>query len=282
MRLFSLFFCLVILAAFFSGCTFLVYQPDSYMYSDPEKMHPKPTQYELQGPAGKVIVWKFPGFGNKKTKIILFHGNAQNISAHFYALYWLPQYGYDYYIFDYPGYGGSEGDPNQKNVAETSMLVVDWVLKQNHDSKVAFLGQSLGGNIAGYTAAKTRQKYAEPERLCAVVLDSTFRSYRKVAQTVLAKNWFTWPLQWLGWVLVSEDYSANSELSMIAPVPVMVMHGDQDQAVTYQNGIEVFEALHEPKELVAVPNGQHIDALTGKDRLVYQKKFLDFLKNHCD
>ncbi len=278
-RLSSFFsFCFI----FLSGCTSFIYQPDSYMYSQPEKMTPIPQQIALQGPEGRIIVWKFSKKGSKKTKIILFHGNAQNISSHFYSLYWLPGFGYDYYIFDYPSYGGSQGNPSQENVAKTSQIVVDWVINENPSSKIAFVGQSLGGNVAAYTAAQTKKIYKHKQNICLLVLDSTFKSYRTVARRVLAKSWLTWPFQWLGWILVAEEYSAKEAFPLISPVPSIVFHGDQDEIVAYKNGLEVFEALQPPKEFITVVGGQHIDAFLSKDRLVYQKIFLDRLKTSCD
>lgn len=264
------------------GCGFLAYQPDSQMYTQPEAFRNRPTQFELKGPGGRVIVWKFSGGGKKTTKIIQFHGNAQNISSHFYSLYWLPDHGYDYYIFDYPGYGGSEGEPTQETVALTSQFVVDWVISENPASKIAIVGQSLGGNVAAYTTSKTRQKYADKNPVCLLTLDSTFKSYRTVARTLLSNHAVTWPFQWLGWLLVSDSYSAKSELPLVSPVPSLVIHGNKDRIVNYSNGQDVFEALNEPKEFVRVENGDHIDAFVRSDREIYQKKFLEQLSKYCD
>lgn len=257
----------------------MVYQPDSFMYVQPEKLNPKPEKIEIPGPMGTIVAWRFKGDGSKKTQILLFHGNAQNISTHFYSLYWLPARGYDYLIFDYPGYGGSQGAASQQSVYEASQVVVDWMKAEAPDRPLAFLGQSLGGNVASYTASQSLKKQIP---LCLITVDSSFLSYRSAAKRLLSSHWATWPFQWLGSTLIVENYSAETKMPELSPTPLIFMHGNNDKIVNIENGREMYQAAKEPKEFWEIPDGEHIDGFVGKNRAVYQKKFLEALQKHCD
>jgi len=262
------------------GCSGLYYYPDSYMYYDPQKLPVTPRQIELQDQQGRKIVGWY--FQNKrqvppKARILFFHGNAQNISSHFVSLFWILEHDYDYFIFDYPGYGGSEGEPNRDSVVEASLAALSWIHQQKPQRPVAVFGQSLGGNISLYTVAR----YQKDWPICQVTVDSTFYSYPEVAKTILAESWWTWALQWMPYLLVSNAKSASENLQDVSPTPLIVLHGDKDRNVRIQNGRRVFSKAKEPKEFWLVPEGGHIEAFTGPQKEVFQKKYIQALQRDC-
>lgn len=269
----------VLTALFLVGCGHLFYYPTSYMYVDLKKVQPPPQQMEFKNADGKKLVaWYFKGNSPQpKAKILFFHGNAENISSHFLALHWILKHGYDYLIFDYPGYGGSEGEPSRKSTTDSGQMALEEIKKIHPDVPLVIFGQSLGGNIALYTAAQNQGKTP----MCLVAVESTFRSYKKVGQRILANHWWTWPLQWIPWLTVGETYSAKNKIEAIAPTPLIVMHGDADPIVDFQNGEDVFAAAKEPKEFWRVSRGSHIRAFSGPTGEEFQRKFLSALDTYC-
>lgn len=269
----------ILITLFLSGCGHLFYYPTSYMYVDLKKVVPAPRQIEFTSSDGKKLIgWYFKGAGEKpKAKILFFHGNAENISSHFLALHWILKHGYDYFIFDYPGYGGSEGEPTQQSTTDAGQKALEWITKHEPQVPLVIFGQSLGGNIAMYTAANNQGKIP----MCLIAVDSTFKSYKKVAQRVLGASWWTWPFQWLPYLVIGESHSARDRIDKISPIPLLVIHGDQDYIVTSANGEDVFEAASDPKEFWRVPEGRHIQAFTGPRSEELQKKFLVKLALTC-
>lgn len=262
-----------------TSCSHLFYHPDSYLHSKKEALVPYLTEKELNGPDGKIIAWIFTNpKKTKKTHLLFFHGNAENVSSHFYSLYWILEHGYSFTIFDYPGYGGSEGEPSQESTTKSGQFMIDYIATNYPDSPILIFGQSLGGNIALYSTAEKKQT----KNLCGVVVDSTFLSYKIVARRTLAKNWFTWILQPLAYVLVSDSYSAKDNITKLAPLPLQIYHADTDSVVEIENGRDVFTAALEPKTFIEVTGGEHINAFTGPDRMKYQNSLLKFTKAHCD
>lgn len=255
------------------GCSHLFYYPSQNMYVDPHKLTPPPEQIEIPFRDGKLIAWYFKPIHQKpKANILFFHGNAENISSHFLSLFWILKEGYGFLIFDYPGYGGSSGEPTPESTTASGDTALKWLAENHPQTPIAIFGQSLGGNIALYTAAQNKHS------LCLVAVESTFKSYKKVAQRTLAKNPITWILQPLGYLLVSDKYAAAEHIAEISPIPLMVIHSRTDSIVTFENGEDVFNTAKAPKEFLQLPEGGHIQAFTGPENSVNRKKFLDALE----
>ena len=268
---------------FLTGCNHFLYQPTSYIYVNTKKLKFPPEEIKVNSGNGqKLIAWLFRGNSNgekqNRPTILFFHGNGQNLSAHFLGLYWILEEGYDFLIFDYPGYGGSEGEPTQAGTVESGHVFYKW-LKENKPGPIVIFGQSLGGAVAMQVA----QQLNHDESLCLVAVDSTFASYKTAARSTLAKNWFTWPIQWLGWLLITDTEAPKKSIGKISPVPMIVIHGKKDEIISHELGEEVFELAGDPKEFWSVDEGRHISNFgdPGQGQEI-REKFVNKLKQHCE
>ena len=199
-----------------SGCTHLFYYPSKQNYFDPKKFKLTPKDIWFQTEDGeKIHAWLFeaarkPALGT----ILFFHGNAENLTAHFVHLAWLPAEGYNFMIFDYPGYGQSSGEASQKGTVQAGLAAMDW-LHQYDEQPLIIFGQSLGGAIAQRVVLDKKDQIP----IKGVVLDSTFNSYREIARKKLSLSWITWILQPLTYVLVSDKWQGQG-IDKISPIPV--------------------------------------------------------------
>lgn len=269
---------LIIFCLLLSGCSHLFYYPDKRTYVDLRKLDVQPEQIELTtSNHSKFYGWYFKASDKPKGKILFFHGNGQNRSAHFFSLYWILKENYDFFIFDYPGYADSEGEPSQESTTDAGTKALEWIAQKNPSVPLIIFGQSLGGNIAMYTMTHNKNKITP----CMMIVESTFKSYRKVAQRILGKFWITWPVQWLPYLVIRDQYSAEDHIGEIAPVPFDVFHGDADPVVGLENGIDVFGAAKEPKKFYLVPGGGHIQAFWGHDGEHFRKAFVDDIAQNC-
>ncbi len=271
-------FVLIIPLLLLSGCGGLFYHPDAQLYVDVKKLDVQPQQVELKTSDDKKFFgWYFKASDHPKAKILFFHGNAQNRTAHFFSLYWILKENYDFFIFDYPGYGESEGSPDQLSTIDSGTKALEWLVKQNPQVPLVIFGQSLGGNIAMYTATKNKGLITP----CLIAVDSTFKSYRKVAQRVLARHWLTWPFQGLSYLLVSDSVSAEDHIGEITNIPFLVFHGKEDPVVDFQSGQDVFTAAGEPKKFFVVPGSGHTMAFNGNDKEEFRKDLTIELDKNC-
>lgn len=268
---------LLVAVLLFSGCSNLLYYPDTrHRFFDPETAGFKPENVFFSDIADRQLHgWWFSAKKTPaKATIIFFHGNAENLTSHFLQLAWISHEHYNIFIFDYPGYGRSEGNPSPQSCVESGHAAIDWV--SNHKVKngpIIIYGQSLGGNIALRTAIDKKDEVD----LRLVVADSTFDSFQKIARAKLSHHWLTWPMQPLSHLLFSDRW-APEHLASLSPVPVLVIHGQQDATVEPIFGDRIFEKLAEPKTLWKIPKGRHTDVFWGHDHR-YRSKFLSFIEN---
>lgn len=224
---------------FLTSCTSLIYQPDKFLYAHPDQFKTKfeiLTFNSLDGT--KLSAWKLLSKTPKpKNLVVFFHGNAQNITSHFVNLVWLADHGYDVMIFDYRGYGLSEGKPNPKGVSEDGVAFLNYgynEYKKGGYQKLIVYTQSLGGAVA----LKSLEDFPHREEIALLVLDSTFLSPREVAREktnfVLAK-------------LISNDYTADPGLKHIM-MPVLSIHSTADFVIAYSLGQDLYNKLPTPKK----------------------------------
>ncbi len=278
LKVFKLNIFLLVLCLLLTGCGGLFYYPDNRLYVDIKKLDIQPQQIELKTSDDKKFYgWYFKSSEKPRGKILFFHGNAQNRTSHFFSLYWILKNNYDFFIFDYPGYAESEGTPSQESTTDAGSKALEWMVDQSPSTPLIVYGQSLGGNIAMFSVAKSKSRISP----CMVAVDSTFKSYRKVAQRSLAKNWLTWPFQGLSYLLVQDSSSAENHIGEISPIPLVVFHSKEDPIVDFESGHDVFKAAREPKKFFEVPGRGHIQAFNSDDQGTFKKAFLAELEKSC-
>ena len=208
--------------------------------------------------------------------MIHFHGNAQNLSAHFSYIDWLPASGYNLFVFDYRGYGWSEGRPSRAGAVKDSRAALRHVLARpsSETGPIYVLGQSLGGALA--LAALSKEPH---EQICAVAIDSAFSSYRAVVREKMALmpvvKYFRHPLSWL---VILDRFKPARAIAHLDGTPVLILHGTEDQVVSFQHAEKLYQAAEGPKLLVTVPDGRHTDAL-GRRREQFSQTLLEFFES---
>ncbi|MGE3262372.1 MAG: alpha/beta hydrolase [Bacteriovoracia bacterium] len=245
------------------GCSSLFYYPDRNTYVDAAKLNPAPEDiFFTAGGGEKLHGWYFRQNTGKKTRavILFYHGNGQNISSQFSYLHWILNSPYDFFIFDYEGYGKSTGSPSPENTVRDGAAALAWLHAREPKLPIVVFGQSLGGIIALRNMIDLKEKYPIP----LVIVDSTFSSYKRIARKKLAGLWFTWPFQWMPWLVLSDGYAPRGEIARIAPTPLLVIHGDIDQIVPFASGEELFAEAGEPKEFWKIDGGYHTDLFQHK------------------
>ena len=243
----------------------LFYCPDRTEYSTPSRDGLAYEEVEFTSEDGTVLSgWFIPALGEAKGTVIHFHGNAQNMSAHFSFVSWLPKNGYNLFVFDYRGYGNSKGNVSREGVYEDAVAAVKTIKTRTDidQNKLILFGQSIGGaNVLAVAGSN------EFEGVVGVVAESAFASYKGVAFDHAGI------LKPAALVLIGNKYSPKRAVHNIAPTPLILIHGTADQVVPYDHAEKLFEAAGEPKELWTIPNGRHTDAL-GRHRAEYIPRLL--------
>jgi fermentation-respiration switch protein FrsA (DUF1100 family) len=178
-----------------------------------------------------------------KAALLYCHGNAGNLSYRQEAIAELRQVvGVSVLIFDYPGFGRSEGKPGESACYQAADAAYDWLAQRVPPEQIILFGKSLGGAIA--TDLAVRKPHG------ALVLVKTFTSIAD-----MGKQMFPWlPVRWL----VRHQYDTLGKIGR-CPRPILIAHGDCDRLIPIQQGEQLFAAAPEPKRFVVMKGCDHND-----------------------
>ena len=184
-------------------------------------------EIEFQSADGTNLVgWYMPQKGATEY-VLLCHGNAENVaqSAQHSGLKFQAALNANVFVFDYRGYGKSEGSPNEKGVLADAEAALDWLNQRTGTtpSEIILAGHSIGGGPAVHLAAKFGGK--------ALYLQRTFASIVEPAQS---KYWFV-PVS-----LIMQNRYESAKKIMDCDVPLHQSHGDLDSLVPIESGRKVF------------------------------------------
>ncbi|HYR35946.1 MAG TPA: alpha/beta hydrolase [Burkholderiales bacterium] len=266
----------LILVLTLAACTPVFFQPSGSIYSTPGLYGIDYERAEFKAADGTALfAWFMPARGEARATVLYLHGNAENISAHFANVAWMPAAGFNVLALDYRGYGGSEGKPSLAGVQlDIDAAMRTLINRPDVDpDRIIVFGQSLGGALAIHYVAHSAYR----DHILAVIADSAFADYRMVAKEKMAGFFITWPLQWLPGFTVDNDYSPRASVAALSPIPLLLMHGDRDSIVPAHHSQLLFEAAQEPKTFWSIPDSGHIQALRSAK---VRQRLTEFLVQH--
>lgn len=248
---------LLVLSLLCGGCSSLLFYPQRQLVENPLLLRFPAEDVSFRSSDGvRLHGWLLRPAGPSRGSILVLHGNAENISTHVNSVLWLVQEGFAVFIFDYRGYGLSEGKPAIDGVHRDAGAALATLLTLTGVDpwRIAVLGQSLGGAIAIHLVATTPHK----ERVKALIVDSPFAGYRLIAREKLAGFFLTWPLQYPLSLLFNDAYSPSRFVGNVAPVPLIIIGDEQDQVVPLRHGRLLREAAGPSAELWTTSGLGHV------------------------
>lgn len=175
---------------------------------------------------------------------------------------YLWQTGFSQLLFDYRGAGRSPGNNSTLGYRETldTLYAIDWVAQQVPGAPIGLIGYSMGGAIAILAAAQDK-------RVGAVVSDCAFASQRDAISHVVQRTLRLPSGPFLAAAdrmmerrqgFRFESVEPRAQVHRIAPRPLFIIHGDQDEIVPVSHAYELYEAAGEPKRLWIVEDAPHV------------------------
>jgi fermentation-respiration switch protein FrsA (DUF1100 family) len=232
-----------------------VYQPYAEMEAGGSELgRPFEDVYLATSDGLKLNAWFFPAATNSPRRQLVFllcHGNAGNISHRQDHAGALLETGAAALLFDYRGYGRSQGKPGEAGTYLDAQAAHAWLRQKGFEAtNILALGESLGGGIASELALR--------ETVGGLILQSTFTRITDVGAEL-----FPWlPVRWLARI----KYDTHSKLPQIK-VPVLIMHSRGDSLIGFHHAEKNFAAANEPKTLWEI-GGDHNEFLEA-DRARY-------------
>jgi uncharacterized protein len=196
-----------------------------------------------------------------RASVLFCHGNAGNISHRLDSIRLLHSLGLQVLIFDYRGFGKSEGSPSEagtyRDVDAAWHHLLD--VRGIPAGEIIVSGRSLGAAVAADLASRTRP--------AAVILESAFTSVPDMAAEIYP---------WLPVRLLSRYRYDNLDKVMRITGPLLLVHSRQDEIIPFAHGERLFERAREPKSFLEIQGGHNDAFLTSRKAYTHGlKAFLD-------
>jgi pimeloyl-ACP methyl ester carboxylesterase len=148
----------------------------------------------------------------------------------------LVEQGFHVFIFDYSGFGISEGKAKRKNLPQDAESALDVILniESTKGNKTIIYGQSLGGHLA-ITVAKNNQ-----EKINGLVIEGAFTNHDEIGA-------YSFKPKFIAKMMIREFYDGLKNIKKLN-IPVMVIHSINDETIPYFMGEKLFSAANEPKQ----------------------------------
>jgi fermentation-respiration switch protein FrsA (DUF1100 family) len=220
----------------------LMYFPDRARTPPAAAGLPEVEEVTLKSADGESLVaWHVPPRGSKPI-VIYFHGNGGALNLRAGRFGWLMRDGFGLLGLSYRGYGGSSGKPSETGFLLDAAAAYDFAAARYPPARIVLWGESLGSGVAVALAAD--------RPVGGLILDAPFTS----AADVGAAAYPFVPVRWF----IKDAFRSDQRIARVK-VPLLVLHGEQDNIVPVRYGENLFRLANEPKKMVRFPSGGHVD-----------------------
>ena len=204
----------------------LVYHPVRELAATPHDLGLAYDEVELTAADGvRLHAWVMRGSASAPW-VLHCHGNAGNLSYHLQSLRPLVRMGCSVLMFDYRGYGKSEGAPSEEGLYRDAEAAWRYLTEQRHvdPAGIVVYGESLGGGVASWLASRHTPR--------ALVLQSTFTSVPDMGRLLYP---------WLPIRLLCRHRFASVERVASIACPTLHLHDPRDEVIPYRVGRRLYE-----------------------------------------
>ena len=206
--------------------------------------------------------WYLPGEPALET-LLFFHGNAGNITHRLDSLRIFHEIGLNVFIFDYRGYGKSQGQPSEIGTGLDALAALEFLRTEFRveQAQVIYFGRSLGGAVAAALAAVQNPKL--------LILESTFTSVPDLATA-------HYPYLPVG-LLCRYRYASEHVLSTLH-TPLLIVHSPHDEIIPFQHAKTLYQIAKGPKDFLEISGDHNSGFLQNRTR--YQNGLRRFIEKY--
>jgi hypothetical protein len=187
-----------------------------------------------------IIAWHIP-VPDARAVLLFCHGNGGNISHRLDSIRIFHDLGLSVLIFDYRGYGSSEGEPTEEGTYLDAEAAWNFLVKDKgiDPARIIIFGRSLGSAVAAELAMRRKTG--------ALIIESGFTSIPD-----LGRKYYPYvPVS----LITRFHYATIDKVSSLA-LPKLFIHSPEDEIIPYDQGRKLFETAGQPKEFLKL-RGDH-------------------------
>ncbi|MFC1645912.1 alpha/beta hydrolase [Candidatus Omnitrophota bacterium] len=212
----------------------------------------------------KINAWFIPSASNGRYTVLLSHGNGGNISNRVEKIAILHKLGLSVFIYDYRGYGKSNGIPSERGIYLDTLAAYNYLIRERGipaDSIIVY-GESLGAVVAVDLTSKQKAK--------ALILEGAFTNAKDMSREIYP---------FLPTFLLQSKLDSLSKIKGIS-IPKLFIHSQNDEIVPIHLSRKLFDAALEPKSFITVDGGHNTCYLDSKVEFAESiASFVDTLNN---
>jgi fermentation-respiration switch protein FrsA (DUF1100 family) len=218
----------------------------------------------IKTPDGETLdAWYHVPLPGKPT-ILFLHGNGGTPTEEKWRYLRMQAKGVGFLALSYRGYNSSTGTPTEQGLLIDGLAAYDWLrVHGTAANDIVIHGHSLGSGVAVYLATK------RPAR--ALILESPFTAASDVAA-------YHYPL--IPVALLMTDRFLSRERIKDVHIPILIAHGDRDQLIPFEEGVELYNLANAPKTFVHMHGSDH-STLTRDGAYECYWKFLGLDYDHA-
>ena len=227
----------------------LLYLPSENNYlDDPIQFNYEEIFIEVEKDI-KLKSWLINKDLKKNKTLIIFHGNAGNLFNRTYKLNRLNDLNLNILLISWRGFSGNSGQPSEKNLYLDAKKAIEWLNEKGvQNENIILYGESLGTGVAVELGQENSYR--------SIILESPYTSMEKAA-----KIYYPYlPVS----LLLKDKFNSEDKIESIK-IPILIMHGKNDQIIPFTMGKELFEKAKEPKYFYS-PVDDHM--LSYNDQLI--------------
>ena len=245
---------------------YLIFKPSSTQVGTPKDLGIEFDDLYFKSTDNVTLHGWFIDKGSEHT-IVWVHGNGGNISHRIPGLKNLyDNTKYNIFIFDYRGYGKSDGSVSESGSYQDSFSATEFLNKTYsiEPNQLILFGKSLGCAIACEIAAKINP--------LALLLESPFTSARNMAK-------FRFPFMPGIEYLISDKFNTCAKINQLN-CPIMFIHGDSDRTIPIKMAITLYKSYQYSKFFLEANGAGHnnIEQVLG---ISYFEQIESFITTNC-
>ncbi len=195
--------------------------------------------------------WWIP-HSQPRANVLLCHANGENVGSWAGVAAWYRELPCNFLLFDYRGYGRSEGRPHEAGLYADSLAAHDWLVGHHGASlPIVVWGRSLGSAVAVHLAAR--------RDVGGLVIESGFTSMLELASQVSAFPGFL-----LRMALRNERFDALGKIASVR-CPKLIAHSPDDDLIPFEMARRMYAAASEPKAFCELQGGHNEPAFEQPD-----------------
>ena len=256
------FLALVTIVAFVLYLRFIekrsLFYPEKEIAGKPDDLGMPYTDVNVRSSDGTTLNgWLIVGPAAKYT-VLFAHGNAGNISHRIEKLKFFSKLGCNVFIFDYRGYGRSQGRPSEKGFYLDIAAAYEYLISRGiAPENIIGYGESLGGAVIIDGAVK--------KRMAALIIDSSFTS---------AKDMIKFLYPFLPHWVFARRFDSVAKIKTIG-IPKLIIHSGNDEIVPFRLGRKLYDEAATPKEFLEIRGAHNSNFFESED--ILKEKIADFI-----